>query len=82
MTYECVGQWTRALLPKRHGPLKLNRLVQDGLRLRHTYCTFWASSTDVLVKDPDGNGYPLPTYPVGFYPLRWEYGIKPKSMGM
>jgi hypothetical protein len=31
---------------------------------------------------PDGNGYPLPTYPAGFYPLGWGYGRKPKPIGM
>ena len=26
------------------------------------------------VSSTDGNGYPLPAYPVGFYPLGWGFG--------
>ena len=34
------------------------------------------------VASTDGNGYPLLTYPAGFYPVGWGFGKKKLSMGM
>ena len=33
------------------------------------------------IKFTDGNGYPLPAYPVGFYPVGWGFGKKVLPMG-
>ena len=47
--------------------------------------TIWYPHQPLLrmaVHATDGNGYPLPTYPAGFYPVGWGFGNKTLPIGM